>query len=344
MEYADVEPSSLATDEVVASFPTFAVVVDGKWEVPIDAWVYEPEDGALVRGAAIELVTEAVGLQRGTPQSEVIAANLRPFFVDNERNEWVAFRRLGHAVRVGPTAPNGRADGVLTLPIDDPGARGEGNPPWIELEVVLPEGDGRKFSAWSQLLPDDGVSVISDIDDTIKITQVNDRKVMLENTFLRPYQPVSGMATAYQRWADKGVAFHYVSASPRPLLGALSKMLADGGFPRGTLALRPFRWIDRSALELLSSSQDYKLGVIARIIESFERRRFVLVGDTGEHDPEIYAAVARRFGDRVQSIYLRDPRAGGTPGLAQRLETAFEGLPPGLWHLILDGTTMPAAP
>ncbi len=339
-----VEPSTLASDEVVAFFPTFAVVRDGAWQLPIDAWVYEPEDDAIVRRAAIELVAKAMGRAADGPESEVIAANLRPFFVDNERGEWVALRAGSHVVRLGPTTPDGRAAGTLSIELDDPVTRGQGSPPWVQLSVVLREGDEREFGAWSQLLADEGTSVISDIDDTIKVTGVTDRKTMLENTFLRPFEAVPMMAAAYQRWADKGMAFHYLSASPRPLQGALSRMLADEKFPRGTLSLRPFRWIDGSALDLLSSSQDYKLGKIADIIESFDERRFVLVGDTGEHDPEIYAAVARRFSDRVSAVYLRDPTPGGTPGLAERLDTAFEGLPPTLWHVILDGNTMPASP
>ena len=67
----------------------------------------------------------------------------------------------------------------------------------------------------------------------------------------------------------------------------------------------------------------------------------MLVGDTGERDPEIYAAIARRYPDRVRSIWLRDPVAGGTPGVQARLEAAYEGLPRSLWHLIVDGTGLP---
>lgn len=338
----DVEPSTLDPDEAVSFLPTFAVLREGTWRVPVDAWIYEPEEDDIGRFATVKALAEALELAPGSPESDMIARNLRPFVVDNERNQWVAVRRGAHAVRVGPSGPDGRAASVLELPAGDPASVGEGTPPWVELEVVLPRRDGRRLAAWAQLLPDEGVSVVSDIDDTIKITNVLDKREMLANTFLREYQAVPGMAEAYRRFAGQGVAFHYVSASPLPLLGRLSSLAAREGFPRGSLALRPFRWVDGTAIELLEPSETYKTDTITAIVESFEQRAFVLVGDTGERDPEIYAAIARRFPTRVRSIWLRDPTAGGTPGVQARLELAYEGLPRSLWHVIVDGTELPA--
>lgn len=340
---ADVEPGTLDDDETVAFLPTYAVLRDGVWQVPVDAWVYEPEEGSLSRGAMLELLGEAMQLVPGSPESEVVEHNLRPFVVDDERGQWVAVRRGAHAVRLGPTAPDGRVEGTMPIPQGDPSARGEGTPPWVDLHVVFGPGDDRTLLAWSQLLPDEGISVISDIDDTIKITEVLDKKKMLENTFLRPYRAVPGMAEAYRRWADQGVAFHYVSASPLPLVGALGGFALEAGFPRGSLALRPFRWVDGTAIDLLEPSQSYKREVIGRVFGSFDRRSFVLVGDTGERDPEIYAAFAREHLERVHSIYLRDPEPGGTPGLPARLDAVFEGLPRSLWHVVADGGGLPAS-
>lgn len=341
---AAVEPSTLERDETVAFLPTHAVLRDGTWRVPVEAWVFEPEDDALGRAVLLRLVGEALELVPDSPDEDVVADNLRPFVVDNERGKWVALRRGRHAVRVGPSAANGRASAILEIPQRDAAAAGEGTPPWVELEVVMPRGDDRRLSAWSQLLPDEGVSVISDIDDTIKITGVHDEKELLANTFLRPWKAVPGMAAAYRRWADQGVAFHYVSASPLPLLQALGELATREGFPRGSLALRPFRWIDGTALELLDPSEAYKRSVIATLLGSFERRAFVLVGDTGERDPEIYADVAREHPGRVRAIYLRDPLPGGTPGLSARLDAVFEGLPRSLWHVITDGEGLPESP
>ena len=108
----------------------------------------------------------------------------------------------------------------------------------------------------------------------------------------------------------------------------------------GSVALKPFRWKDGTFLELFDAPEAHKQGVIEGVVESFEQRRFVLVGDTGERDPEIYAAVARKHPDRIAKIYLRDPQAGGTPGIDERLATAYEGLPRELWVLFADANAI----
>lgn len=339
----EIEPSTLKDDETVAFVPTYAVRRQGAWRIPVDAWVYEPESDAPGRSALLGVVAGVLELVPGSAQSETVADNLRPFVVDNERGKFVALGRGGHAVRVGPTAANGRAAGTLTIPFGDPALADEGTAPWLELSVVMPPADERRYTAWSQLLSDEGISVISDIDDTIKITEVHDNKALLRNTFLLPFVAVPGMAEAYRRWADAGVAFHYVSASPLPLLHALEEFREQAGFPRGSMALRPFRWVDGTAFDLLEPSEGYKREAIGAVLGTFERRTFVLVGDTGERDPEIYAQVARDHPGRIRSIHLRDPRAGGTPGLAARLDAVFEGLPDSLWHVITDGTGLPEA-
>jgi phosphatidate phosphatase APP1 len=79
------------------------------------------------------------------------------------------------------------------------------------------------------------------------------------------------------------------------------------------------------------------------VLGSFTARRFVLVGDTGERDPEIYADVAREHPAKVAAIYLRDPTPGGTPGLAERLDAVFEGVSRESWHVVADGTGLPAS-
>ena len=65
---------------------------------------------------------------------------------------------------------------------------------WLTFEAVVPEGDERRFSGRCQVLPPKGIAVVSDIDDTIKDSNVLDKKELLANTFLRPFRAVSGMA------------------------------------------------------------------------------------------------------------------------------------------------------
>jgi phosphatidate phosphatase APP1 len=77
-----------------------------------------------------------------------------------------------------------------------------------------------------------GLSVVSDIDDTIKISSVTVKEELMANTFFRPWRAVPGMAALYQQWGQEGAVFHYVSNSPWPLETVLEFFLSGKGSPR----------------------------------------------------------------------------------------------------------------
>ncbi len=59
-----------------------------------------------------------------------------------------------------------------------------------------------------------GLSVISDIDDTVKISNVVSKRSLLKHTFYSYFKPVEGISDVYQKWNEQKCQFHYVSASP----------------------------------------------------------------------------------------------------------------------------------
>ena len=162
------------------------------------------------------------------------------------------------------------------------------------------------------LLPPDNVhGVISDFDDTLMITEVNRRWRMLANTFLRnPLQRrvVPGMAALFRvlaaRNAVPGAApLFYVSASPRQLHMPLQAVLDHNGFPPGVLITK--RVTNDATREPIFDQVRYKM---ARCEEIFSRApgvRFTLIGDDGEHDPEIFAALQQRYPARIDAIWIR---------------------------------------
>ena len=213
------------------------------------------------------------------------------------------------------------------------------------IRAVLPPGDERLFVGEVRLTANNGLTVISDIDDTIKITNVNDRKATLRNTFLEPFRAVPGMAEAYRNWAqEEGAEFCYVSASPWQLLLPLSSFLSSNGFPAGAFYLKNFRWKDESFFNLFESPEKYKPRVIEPLLKEFPHRRFVLAGDSGERDPEIYGELARRFPAQVVKILIRDvtnepeqsERYQGAGGTGAARSGAFHGLAPGVWTVFRD--------
>ena len=207
------------------------------------------------------------------------------------------------------------------------------------IDVIAPAGDSRRFGGAALLLTDTGTSVISDVDDTIKISEVRNKKLLLARTFLREFEAVPGMAAAYRRWAGAGAAFHYVSASPWQLFDALGGFVAAADYPAGSMHLKLFRWKDRSFFSLFEDPQAYKRPILRDLISRSPGRRFVLIGDSGEMDPEAYGATFREFPAQVAAIYIRD--VSGEPREAPRYAAAFAEVPPDRWTIFTDPAALP---
>ena len=151
-----------------------------------------------------------------------------------------------------------------------------------------------------------GLSIISDIDDTIKMTEATSRREMLANTFLRPFEVVEGMVELYQAWHAQGADFHYVSSSPWQLYQPLADLCMSSNFPAGSMHLRYFRIRDEMFKRWRPVRNNRKVGIIGAILKWLPNRQFVLVGDSGERDPEVYRFLAKRFPNQVVAILIRD--------------------------------------
>lgn len=181
------------------------------------------------------------------------------------------------------------------------------------------------------LVDQHGWSVVSDIDDTIKHSEVLERRTLLRNTFLEPFSAVAGMSDVYQRWAAAGASFHYVSSSPWQLYPCLQELLWAERFPEGSFHLRPLRLRDSSLVRWFLARRRVKGRIIRGLLRTLPERQFLLVGDSSEKDPEIYGALARRFPHQVQRILIR--AVPGSELGAERLARAFRGLHPRRWQL-----------
>ncbi len=341
------QTSDLHHDEDLLFFPSWAHRArsgDG-WECEVRGCVYEPETRSLIIG----LLREALELKNvdiTEQEAAIFAERARLFMVDNERGRTIVVRVGDQTHALGKSQADGQFSGIIRLSDAEVGALRAGT---IQLQAVLPADDPRRFLGQIALLDECGVTVISDIDDTIKATQVRDRKVLLRRTFLEPFQPLPGMAGVYRAWADKSRAqFCYVSASPWQLFLPLSNFVKSNGFPAGPFCLKKFRWKDESFLSLFQSPERYKPAVIEPLLKQFPRRQFVLVGDAGERDPEIYASLARRHPQQIARILIRDATGASPDSL--RYQDVFHGLPSGLWQVfnepaeILNSCPLPAGP
>ena len=116
----------------------------------------------------------------------------------------------------------------------------------------------------------------------------------------RTRKPFAGVA-AFYRALHAGVnPFFYVSKSPWNLYAPLVEYLEVQDLPRGPLLLRDFG---------LRREKEHKRKAIEEILATYPTLEFILVGDSGEQDPEIYSAVVQRFPERIRAIYIRCVKA-----------------------------------
>lgn len=328
--------SNLKSDEHARIFPAIARRDGERWRLRVHAWVYEPEEDSVSRFAAIEALRAALELPADAIESDIFRARARPFLVDNESGKALVVRIGDQERTLTSTGSNGHSETELEL--DGAGLRPDAAG-WIPIDVIPRADDPRRFAGAALLLADAGTSVISDVDDTIKISEVRNKKLLLARTFLREFEAVPGMAAAYRRWADAGATFHYVSASPWQLFDALGGFVAAADYPAGSMHLKLFRWKDRSFFSLFEDPQAYKRPILRDLISRSPGRRFVLIGDSGEMDPEAYGAAFREFPAQVAAIYIRD--VSGEPREAPRYAAAFAEVPPDRWTIFTDPAVLP---
>lgn len=154
--------------------------------------------------------------------------------------------------------------------------------------------------------------VISDIDDTIVPTGATRMWEMLKTTFLgnaHTRTPFPGVAAFYQAMS-KGLVgrennpFFYVSSSPWNLYDFLRELMIVHHLPQGPLMLRD---IGLSREQFIAGSHtDHKLAQIERVFDIIRDIPFILIGDSGQHDAEIYLQVIRDYPGRVKMVYIRD--------------------------------------
>lgn len=158
----------------------------------------------------------------------------------------------------------------------------------------------------------DKVGIISDIDDTILLTGATSKVRLLKNVFLSNYKTqgaVEGMSDIYRaiHYGPQGDGYdatHYVSSSPDNLYSRINMFLDYRKFPAGSIDLKNIGL--RKGSDSLFDHEKYKHGRIQRILETYPKRRFVLFGDSGEHDPEIYRRLTREHPEQIEAIYIHN--------------------------------------
>ncbi|KAF8455950.1 hypothetical protein BGX38DRAFT_1088000 [Terfezia claveryi] len=255
----------------------------------------------------------------------------------------------GGNILLGPGGPNGISSNLFSFP-DSSYRDGQIVPSAAKLPRGYEHFDNglNGFESMTTVFAEpEGWCVISDIDDTIKITHVLNQLDILRHTFALPAQPVTGMPEFYRNVLQPTLnnpVWFYLTASPYNLYPFLSRFLDDFGFPKGTTILRDMSWQNIEAFiytSLTVGTEEYKFDRISKIHEWFPRRKMVLIGDSTQKDPEVYGDAARAWRGWVKAIYIRvvkgvDEDKERRLNSAQRFEEAFRGVDRELWTTFED--------
>ncbi len=330
--------TDIAEDESIVFFRT-AGSLDTEasaWQLRIHGWVFEPEDSSFRRGVAEEVLKRKYGLTVDDGSEPVFSRRINWLITDNERGKTV-FVRIGERdYEMPPSDTHGKFESVVSLPAAEAEALAvDGR---IGFSAMTAGPSVRRFDGVVTLVPPSGVSVISDIDDTVKLSMITDRAKLLEYAVLREFEPAPGMPALYSDWSREGARFHYVSSSPWQLYPELDEFLAVAGLPADSLHLKRVRFRDETLFDLFAKGEDTKPAQIAPILARWPERTFVLVGDSGEHDPEVYAELLRRHPEQVRRVYIRNV-TGARPD-DDRFGALFDGIDAERWALFDDPASL----
>lgn len=158
--------------------------------------------------------------------------------------------------------------------------------------------------------PDAAFGVISDIDDTVIETGANEMLRMAKNVMMgnaRTRLPFAGVRELYQA-LQRGLydtpvnPIFYVSNGPWNLFDFVVEFMGVNDVSPGPIILRDYGF---DAGKFLTNAE-HKISSIRDILETYPDLPFILIGDSGEKDPEIYRSVVEEFPNRIAAVYIRD--------------------------------------
>ncbi len=250
------------------------------------------------------------------PKSAVLKSNLRRFvslaLPGSRVQVTLATDTAGEPEAVSPSPVVSDRHGYGTTTIELPG---ELAPGWYDYTAeTIPDDPGEEptVSIGQVLVPDPAapVAVISDIDDTVLRTGLSEGMVAVRNTLLgeaHTRTPVPGMSELYRRIqasnAPASTMFCYVSTGSWSLYDMLVEFLDLSGFPIGPLFLTSWGPQERYVMR---SGREHKRTTLRRIFESYPDTSFVLIGDSGQKDPDAYLEIQSEHPDQVRAIIIID--------------------------------------
>lgn len=190
--------------------------------------------------------------------------------------------------------------------------------------------------------------VISDIDDTVVHTAANDLIKMIRIAYLgnehsrRPFDGVVPFYQALQQGSegDEGNPIFYVSSSAWNMYDLFAKFMDLNDIPAGPILLRD---IELSPANLLSfEHKSHKREQIDPILKQFPDLSFILIGDSGQQDAEIYSEMVKDYPDRILGVYIRNVTPADKERREQLLAIAQQVCSAGIEFVLFSDTAFAA--
>jgi len=177
---------------------------------------------------------------------------------------------------------------------------------WREVTLTLPESGASAAAHVIVPTADAAFAVISDIDDTVVLTNATSLAGMVRSVIRNAASrlPFEGVADLYRALHAERNPLFYVSSSPWNLYELLHDFMNLNGIPHGPMFLQDWG-IDEATL-LMASHEQHKLANIETLLDYYPDLPFLLIGDSGQHDPEIYLRIMQSHPGRVRAAFIRD--------------------------------------
>ena len=306
----------------------------GRWNAEFVAAYFVQNSGKDL-SEVVAWVSEKIGLADDEEAKETIAKRLQPLLDSILPAHAVEIDLMGTNVRLGPSGRDGISSDELAIPGTD----------YKNGEVITTKAinaDATPFNI--TFAKPKGWAVLSDIDDTIKKTLTSSPVGILKTTFAEEPEPIKGMPELYKHIVQKldNPPFWYLSASPYNLYPFLREF-RETYYPSGTMILRDASWMNLAGFlaNLTQGTESYKVDRLEKVHTWFPKRKFIVIGDSTQTDPESYGEAYRRHPKWIGAIYIRkvtgvaemDENKKNDP---ERFEKAFKGVPKDIWYVFED--------
>ncbi|KAJ5663493.1 hypothetical protein N7507_004224 [Penicillium longicatenatum] len=155
------------------------------------------------------------------------------------------------------------------------------------------------------LVPPTGITIVSDIDDILRVTKIYEPKQGLLNSFARPFTPWQNMPDIYRNWSISlpNMHFHYLTTTPEQVTRNYMEFIYKN-YPGGSFDTRPLNFSD------VSATLSIRKFLLQKVFETFPERKFILIADTSNSDVmRDYPEMATEFPGQVQCIWIRNTSA-----------------------------------